>query len=30
MLVAQAQLEGCALVTHDQTLAPHGVATLWT
>jgi PIN domain nuclease of toxin-antitoxin system len=30
MLVAQAQLEGCTLVTHDQALAPYGVATLWT
>jgi PIN domain nuclease of toxin-antitoxin system len=30
MLVAQAQLEGCTLVTHDQVLAPYGVATLWT
>jgi PIN domain nuclease of toxin-antitoxin system len=30
MLVAQAQLEGCTLVTHDQMMAPYGVATLWT
>jgi PIN domain nuclease of toxin-antitoxin system len=30
MLVAQAQLEGCTLVTHDQLLAPYGIATLWT
>lgn len=30
MLVAQAQLEGCTLVTHDQLLRPYGVATLWT
>ena len=30
MLVAQATLEGCMLVTHDQLLAPYGVATLWT
>lgn len=30
MLVAQAQLEGCTLVTHDDLLAPYGVATLWT
>ena len=30
MLVAQAQLEGCTLVTHDQLLKPYGVATLWT
>ena len=30
MLVAQAQLEGCTLVTHDQLLKPYGIATLWT
>lgn len=30
MLVAQAQLEGCTLVTHDEMLAPYGVSTLWT
>jgi PIN domain nuclease of toxin-antitoxin system len=30
MLIAQAQLEGCTLVTHDRRLAPYGVATLWT
>jgi len=30
MLVAQAQLEGCTLVTHDQLLRPYAVATLWT
>jgi PIN domain nuclease of toxin-antitoxin system len=30
MLVAQAQLEGCTLVTHDQMLAPYDVPTLWT
>jgi PIN domain nuclease of toxin-antitoxin system len=30
MLVAQAQLEGFTLVTHDQLLAPYGVTTLWT
>jgi len=30
MLIAQAQLEGCTLVTHDEQLAPYGVATLWT
>jgi len=30
MIVAQAELEGCTLVTHDQLLAPYGVATLWT
>jgi PIN domain nuclease of toxin-antitoxin system len=30
MLVAQAQLEGCTLVTHDQLLRSYDVATLWT
>jgi PIN domain nuclease of toxin-antitoxin system len=30
MLVAQAQLEGCTLVTHDQVLRSYDVATLWT
>jgi PIN domain nuclease of toxin-antitoxin system len=30
MLVAQAQLEGCTLVTHDQLLSAYGVPTLWT
>ncbi|HEX4416871.1 MAG TPA: type II toxin-antitoxin system VapC family toxin [Kofleriaceae bacterium] len=30
MLVAQAQLEGCTLVTHDQMMAPYGIQTLWT
>jgi PIN domain nuclease of toxin-antitoxin system len=30
MIVAQARLEGCPLVTHDQLLAPYGVTTLWT
>lgn len=30
MLVAQAQLEGCTLVTHDQTLAEYRITTLWT
>jgi PIN domain nuclease of toxin-antitoxin system len=30
MLVAQAQLEGCTLVSHDQSLAPYGVSILWT
>jgi PIN domain nuclease of toxin-antitoxin system len=30
MLVAQAQLEGCTLVTHDQLMAPYGAVTLWT
>jgi PIN domain nuclease of toxin-antitoxin system len=30
MLVAQAQIEGLTLVTHDRALAPYGVATLWT
>ena len=30
MLVAQAQLEECTLVTHDRVLAPYNVSTLWT
>jgi PIN domain nuclease of toxin-antitoxin system len=30
MLVAQAQFEGCTLVTHDQQLAPYGAQMLWT
>lgn len=30
MLIAQARLEGCTLVTHDPLLKPYGVATLWT
>lgn len=30
MLVAQAQLEGCTLVSHDRLLAPYGVPILWT
>jgi PIN domain nuclease of toxin-antitoxin system len=30
MLVAQAQLEQCTLVTHDQALAPYGISMLWT
>ena len=30
MLVAQARLEGCTLVTHDQQLAAYGVPILWT
>ena len=30
MLVAQAQLEGCTLVSHDKLLAPYGVPMLWT
>lgn len=30
MLVAQAQLEECTLVTHDRVLAPYNVPTLWT
>ncbi|MGH7550991.1 MAG: type II toxin-antitoxin system VapC family toxin [Gemmatimonadota bacterium] len=29
MLVAQAQFEGCALVTHDTLLAPYGVPIVW-
>jgi PIN domain nuclease of toxin-antitoxin system len=30
MLVAQAQLEGFTLVTHDELLAPYGATMLWT
>lgn len=30
MLVAQAQLEQCTLVTHDRALAPYGIPMLWT
>ena len=30
MLVAQAQLEGCTLVSHDKLLAPYGASMLWT
>jgi PIN domain nuclease of toxin-antitoxin system len=30
MLIAQARLEGCTLVTHDRLLAPYGASTLWT
>lgn len=30
MLVAQALLEGCTLVTHDQLLSPYGVSIVWT
>jgi PIN domain nuclease of toxin-antitoxin system len=30
MLVAQAQLEECTLVTHDRALAPYDIPTLWT
>ncbi len=30
MIVAQAQLESCTLVTHDQLLAPYGATILWT
>ena len=29
MLVAQARLEGCTLVSHDRALEPYGVAMLW-
>jgi PIN domain nuclease of toxin-antitoxin system len=29
LLVAQAQLEGLTLVTHDQALAPYRIAILW-
>ncbi|MFZ5471662.1 MAG: type II toxin-antitoxin system VapC family toxin [Myxococcota bacterium] len=30
MLVAQAQLEGLTLVTHDRRLEPYAVPILWT
>jgi PIN domain nuclease of toxin-antitoxin system len=30
MLVAQARIEGLALVTHDRRLAPYGVEIVWT
>ena len=30
MLVAQAQIEGLTLVTHDRQLEPYDVAILWT
>jgi PIN domain nuclease of toxin-antitoxin system len=30
MLVAQAQLEGCTLVSHDKLMAPYGASMLWT
>jgi PIN domain nuclease of toxin-antitoxin system len=30
MLVAQARMENCTLVTHDRLIAPYHVATLWT
>lgn len=30
MLVAQAVLEGCTLVSHDRALAPYGATMLWT
>ena len=30
MLVAQAQLEGCTLVSHDKLLAPYGATMRWT
>ena len=30
MLVAQAQLEGCTLVSHDRRLEPYGAPMLWT
>ena len=29
MLVAQAQLESCTLVSHDRALAPYGATMLW-
>lgn len=30
MLVAQARLEGCTLVSHDRLLEPYGTPMLWT
>ena len=30
MLLAQAILEGCTLVSHDRALEPYGAAMLWT
>jgi PIN domain nuclease of toxin-antitoxin system len=30
LLVAQATLEGCVLVTHDRQIEPYGVPCLWT
>jgi PIN domain nuclease of toxin-antitoxin system len=30
MLIAQAQVERCTLVSHDRALEPYGVAVLWT
>jgi PIN domain nuclease of toxin-antitoxin system len=30
MLIAQALLEGCTLVSHDRALEPYGAAVLWT
>lgn len=30
MLIAQAQVEGLVLVTHDRRFAPYGAAILWT
>jgi PIN domain nuclease of toxin-antitoxin system len=30
MLVAQAQIEGLTLVTHDRRLEPYEVERLWT
>ena len=30
MLVAQAQVEGLTLVTHDRALEPYGVPVIWT
>jgi PIN domain nuclease of toxin-antitoxin system len=29
MLVAQARLEGCTLITHDRAMAPYEVPILW-
>jgi PIN domain nuclease of toxin-antitoxin system len=30
MLVAQAEVEGLTLVTHDRRLEPYGLQILWT
>lgn len=30
MLVAQAQIEGATLVTHDRQLEPYGLSAIWT
>jgi len=30
LLIAQAQVEGAALVTHDRAIEPYGVPVIWT